>query len=124
MKIMIPLINENLLAPDFGHSTFIGLYNYTDESLDLIQSEKIKKNPGYTAFFDSLSSRGVKAVLGLKFNNLSMRIFRDSDIEMYIAQSEDLLENIKFFENGLLNVYVQTVDKCGESCSSCSTSCS
>jgi predicted Fe-Mo cluster-binding NifX family protein len=123
MKIIIPLMNENELSPDFNHSKYIGLYDYTKGSLDLIQSEGIRNELGYTAFFDSLSSQGVKAVVCLQYNVLSLRIFRENNLVMYVAESDNLSDNIRWFEKGHLQEYQRSSGGCGTLCSSCSSGC-
>lgn len=128
MKIAFPLLNENELATDFAHSLYIGIYDNVDCDTVLIPIADIRGNLGVTLFFDEMVTEGLKYVASPYFSYMTLRVFRENDIIALKANSKNLQENIRQFNNQLLkpfDVYESLmVGECTKSCSSCGSSCS
>jgi predicted Fe-Mo cluster-binding NifX family protein len=128
MKIAFPLLNERELAQDFAHSHYIGIYDDTNQKTELIPVKGIKQDVGITLFFDSLSSQGLKFVASPFFSYMTLRVFKENQIETLKAVGNRFDENIKHYKNNALepfDVYESLhMRDCVKDCSGCDSSCS
>lgn len=128
MKIAFPLLNETELAIDFAHSHFIGLYDDVENKTELIPVFEIRKNADLIMFFDSMTVNGLKSVASPYYSYMTLRIFKENEINTLKAEGRSLEENIHHYNSQSLkpfNVYESLlVGECAKSCSSCGTSCS
>jgi len=128
MKIAFPLLNEKELAIDFVHSHYIGIYDDVEGKTELISLSETEKRVGNTLFFDTMINHDLKSVASPYYSYMTLRVFRENEIETLKAVSSNLDENIRYFrENSLkpFDIYESfPMNECSKSCSSCGTSCS
>jgi predicted Fe-Mo cluster-binding NifX family protein len=128
MKIAFPLLNEKELAIDFVHSSYIGIYDDTDSKTNLIPLSGLEKNLGITLFFDAITNQGLKSVASPYYSFMSLRVFKENNIETLKAISTNLDENIRHFKSMSLkpfDTYESMLGgECAKDCKSCGTSCS
>lgn len=128
MKIAFPLQNEKELAIDFVHSRYIGIYDDEEGHTEFIPVSEPGKKAGTTLFFDVMTSKGLTSVVSPFFSYMTLRVFRENDIETLKAVSSSLDENIRFFKDQSLkpfDVYESLlIGECARDCSGCGTSCS
>lgn len=128
MKIAFPLLNEKELAMDFIHSRYIGIYDDKEHKTDLIPLSGIEQKLGITVFFDTLTSQGLTSVVSPYYSYMSLRVFKEYEVETLKAMSNNLDENIKHLKEKALkpfNVYESLlIGDCAKDCNSCGTSCS
>jgi len=128
MKIAFPLLNEKELAIDFVHSHYIGIYDDVEGKTELISVSETGKKVGNTLFFEVMTSKGLKSVISPFFSYMTLRVFKENNIETFKAISSNLEENIKYIKTQSLepfNIYESIqVNNCKRECSSCGTTCS
>jgi predicted Fe-Mo cluster-binding NifX family protein len=128
MKIAFPLLNENKLAIDFAHASYIGIYDDKENTTELIPLLEMTLKSGFSVFFDALISQGLTSVISPYYSYMSLRIFKENEIETLKAMDRSLEENIRHFNEKTLKPFsiyesLQPGD-CVSNCSSCGTSCS
>lgn len=128
MKIAFPLLNENKLAIDFAHASYIGIYDDKENTTELIPLLEMTLKSGVSVFFDALISQGLTSVISPYYSYMSLRVFKENEIETLKAMDRSLEENIRYFNEKTLKPYtiyesLQSGD-CVSNCSSCGTSCS
>lgn len=128
MKIAFPLINEEKLAADFAHSRFIGIYDDEINTVELLSVEKKGESDNSSTFFDLMKEANLMAVASPQFSFMSIRVFRENNIETYKAVSLSLDENIEMVKAKNLDLYAVAESKvgsgCARECSDCGPVCS
>jgi predicted Fe-Mo cluster-binding NifX family protein len=128
MKIAFPLVNERELAVDFMHSRYIGIYDDVNGKTEFIPVDGIEKHIGVALFFDALTSQGLKSVISPFYSYMSLRVFKENEIETLKAIGNNLEENIGHFKESSLkpfDVYESLINKdCVSDCSGCGSKCS
>jgi predicted Fe-Mo cluster-binding NifX family protein len=127
MKVAFPLMNSRELADDFSNSRFIGFYNESDQQVEIIPLENLKKVLGSDSFPEILISKELKAIVSQRFNIITLRILKEYGILALQARGNSLNNNIMDYNSGLLqsfNLYFSIFEEqCGSGCSSCNSSC-
>lgn len=129
MKYLFPLINDKELANDFVHSQFIGIYDDDTNKTELIPTSGTDGKPIDNVFFDSIVNKGLKSVISPYYSFMTLRVFKENNIETIKAKSTILDENIQHLKNNTLkpfDIYEALLNggDCATECSSCGTSCS
>jgi hypothetical protein len=127
MKVAFPLINEKELAVDFVHSHFVGIFDDVKNRTDLLPIAGIEKNVGITVFFDAMTSQGLKFVVSPHFSFMSLRVFKENNIEPYKAEGVSLQDNIDLFKTAALKPFdireSYLGGECARECGSCGSTC-
>ncbi len=127
MKIAFPLLNEKELAEDFVHSTYIGVYDDVKNTTELIVMTGYEKGVSSSLFFSALIDRGLKAVVCPFYSYMSLRVFKENNIETLKAISTDFEENVKELKDHMLMPYdvyeALLTGPCARDCTSCGTTC-
>ena len=95
MKIAFPLLNEEELANDFSHASYVGIYDDVKNHVDMIALSEIEKNLTINTFFDALSALGLIKVISPFYSFMSLRVFKENEIEVLRAEGTNLRENLK-----------------------------
>lgn len=128
MKIAFPLKNEKELAKDFAHAYHIGIYDDEDDQTEVITISEIENVSTVTVFFDLLIALGLKSIISPYYSYMSLRVFKENQIDTMKAIGVNLNYNIELHKENRLthfNVYESLIsDDCLSDCGSCGTSCS
>jgi predicted Fe-Mo cluster-binding NifX family protein len=128
MKIAFPLFNEDVLAIDFNHSNFIGIYDGASDKTDIINIQPLDKKSGQMNAFKLLHAEGLTHVASISFSYLALRIFKEQNIKPMKAKGMSLVENIKLFNEARLLPFDVTESllygECAKDCLGCGSDCS
>jgi predicted Fe-Mo cluster-binding NifX family protein len=128
MKIAFPLFNKDVLAIDFNHSNFIGIYDAINNQTKIINIQSAEKKTETIDAFKLLNSEGLTHVASISFSYLALRIFKEQNIKPLKAKGMSLVENIKLFnETRLLHFEVTEsllYGECAKDCLGCGSDCS
>ena len=127
MKVAFPLLNEDEIAADFSKSNYVGIYDDEKQSLDLIAMYDDSKESDITKLFQTLLNHKLKYIVSPVCSFMSLRIFKEHELEALQAIGTNIRENIILLKQEMLepfsSVDVYTSKQCGAVCSSCQTSC-
>jgi predicted Fe-Mo cluster-binding NifX family protein len=128
MKIAFPLVSDNILAADFTHAHFVGVFDTEMDKIEILSIDEIDKKTGNSSFSQTLISVGINVVVSAYYSFMSLRVFKENSIEPYKASSADLHENIAMYKAKELYPYdvVESllIGDCARDCIRCSTTCS
>ena len=128
MKIAFPLLNEKELAKDFTQAKHIGIYDEEEDHTEMISITEIEKQSTVALFFETMISLGLNAIVSPHFSNMSLRVFKENQIETLKTSGFILTQNIFLYKEKELNpfnVYESLInDGCIRDCGSCGTTCS
>lgn len=123
MKIGFPLVNENELAHDFAHSNFLGLYDERTGEKDFFPIVGFT-DPKENYFFDFMVKQGLTKVASPFYSFMSLRVFKENNIETYKAKGDTIDDNIQLFVNGKMKPFdiyeALLTGDCAKDCASCS----
>lgn len=132
MKIGIPLSNnaialKELLAPSFHHTSLLGVYDLTNNTLETIDFEQNNHSDGFT---EILKEYEIKAVISPSYTMMVLKLFKVLNIATFRASDTDVAINLELFKDGELSRYTfadameASKEGCdSSSCGSCSTIC-
>jgi predicted Fe-Mo cluster-binding NifX family protein len=128
MKVIIPVIDnvnqKNVIASGFNVTSFVCIYNLETNQFTWSQWREII--PEGTKMTQKLKELSIFSVITKNIHFMALAIFKENGMQVYKSQGENLIENISFFNEKILEPYtVQEVENsslCGGACSSCSTS--
>ena len=127
MKVAFPLLNEKEIATDFSKSNYVGIYDDEKQSLDLIAMYDETKESDITKLFQTLLNHKLKYVISPMCSFMSLRIFKEHDLEALQAIGTNIKENIILLKQEMLEPFtaidVYASKQCGSVCSSCEISC-
>jgi predicted Fe-Mo cluster-binding NifX family protein len=127
MKIAFPLLNENVLAIDFSHSNYIGIYDVGKDWTDIINIQAQDKKLEMMESFKSMNSQGLTHVISPFYSYMTLRIFKEIQIKPLKAKGTSLHENIKSFQDCRLLPFEVNESllfgECARDCLSCAPDC-
>jgi len=128
MKIAFPLMTEDKLAADFAHSRFVGIYNDETNTTELISIENKESKSNGQAFFSLMINANLQSVASPQFSFMSIRVFKENNIETFKATSLSLLDNIELVKRKSLPLFAvsesRTGSGCARECGDCGPTCS
>ena len=127
MKIALPLIDEHELALDFSKSKSVGIYDDETDILDIISIMDNSKESDLGILFRTLIQYNLKYIVSPFCSFLTLKVFRDNNLEALQAIGTNLNQNIELLKKNELKPFISSEiyssKKCGSSCSSCEISC-
>lgn len=128
MKIAFALMNEKELAVDFAHSHYLGIYDEEKDKTEVIPLAGIDQKSGVTALFHTMTNEGLSSVVSTYYSYLTIRVFKENNIETLKAIGTNLEENINRFKSGQLKPFELyeslLIGECAKDCAGCGSSCS
>ena len=127
MKIAFPLLNKTELADDFAHANFIAIYESKTDKLEIVPLSGLEKGVGASTFFGNLIGRGLNSVACSFYSYMTLRVFKENNVETLKSISTELIENINAYNINSLpqfDVYEALLTgPCASDCGSCGTTC-
>ncbi|MDP4207527.1 MAG: hypothetical protein Q8928_01805 [Bacteroidota bacterium] len=128
MKIAFPLRSKSELASDFAHSPIIGIYDDSTGKTETFKLAEIERSIGLHCFLDVMTSQGLKMVVSPFYSYMSLRVFKENNIETLKAIGKSMEDNIEMVKNKKLQPFDAMeslmVGECAGSCGSCGSKCS
>ena len=127
MKIAFPLLTQSEMAIDFSRSKYVGIYDDELKSFEMISLLEKDQNFDFSSFFQSLLQQNLSCVISPFFTFMSLRVFRENNLETLKAEGLNVEANIDLFQQKELKPFVSfdafKASGCSSSCISCETSC-
>jgi len=125
MKIAFPLLNDSELAVTFSKSKYIGIYDDSVCSMSFIPVNEDNQNVDFKSLFQMMLNYDLHCIVSPFFTFMSLRVFREHNIETLKAEGTNIEENILFLRKNILKPFVSfdafKSSGCNSSCSSCET---
>ena len=129
MKVIIPVIDNqagrNIISPRLHSAKYVCIYNSKSNSFDWNSTNEIIQNNSNLG--EELINREIFAVISSPMPAMALSVFTTHGLKVYKADGNDVLSNIKLFQNNQLELLSsdesRKVSNCNGSCSSCSSTC-
>jgi len=120
MKIAFPLLNKKVLAVDFSHSNYLGIFDTSKNETDIINIKSMDKKLKMMDSIRSMNSEDLTHVISPYYSYITLRIFKDIQIKPLKAKGINLDENIRLFKDcKLIPFEVNESLLCGECAGDC-----
>lgn len=131
LKIGMPLKrNEDasvVLAADFRTSEYFGIVDAISKDIEFISEDMLETTFNGKSITEVLSEKGVEYVICEEMMAMTLKVFKESRIEVYKAMSESVEENIRLFKELALPPFyyseTRQTSSCSTSCGSCDQDC-
>jgi len=130
MKVMLPvkdcLLHRFEMADGFHNIDVICIYNSYSNSSEWLSAKEISElNDGLNG---GLVEKEVHTIISKSITPMVLSMFQRNGINVYKAQSNDVLKNVDLFQNNQLGIFTieesRQIQNCNsDSCSGCSSKC-
>lgn len=131
MKVMLPVknnkIGKNEIAESFHNIDFVCIYDNNLKTTTWLHVNNISETVGRLTF--EMYQQGIKSIITRNISPMGLSMFKRNGINVYKAQSFDVLTNTKLFQANQLKIFTteesrEIFSSCSSSsCSSCSSTC-
>ena len=127
MKVIIPIIENKIIASGFNATPDVCIYDQEkqlDEACHFICWREII--PPGSKITKQLKEQGILAVLTNEMQLMALNLFRDNGIQVYRSEGTDLYSNLTLLKEGRLTYYsvedaMENNKLCGGDCTDCKT---
>jgi len=123
MKVILPVIEKEIVAEGFRNALFMCIYDSRDNSFEWLSTARL--NVGDRDLGEEIKLMGVNSVISSNMTPIALQIFARNGIEVFKAKSDIVSENIAFLQNNQLELFTSQIAReiqaCNNSCSSCSS---
>jgi len=131
MSVLIPILtagnNQFTMAGEFLECEYVGVYNRDNEKLETVSVDTFLSGKAKMSFSDFLQSYNIQSVISPKYTPMSVRLFQENQLQLFLATGASILENIHLFITNNLKPFMNSpssaVSCAPSACNSCSASC-
>ena len=120
------LLHRFEMADGFHNIHFVCIYDSVSNSGEWLSAKEITET--YDGLHDGLVDKNVFSIISKNISPMVLTMFRRNGIDVYKAESDDVLKNLGLFKNNQLEIFTleesrQTQSCDSSSCSSCGSKC-
>lgn len=131
LKIGMPLKKSEdasvVLAADFRTSEYFGIVDALSKEIELISEDMLETTFNGKSITEVLYEKGVEYVICEEMMAMTLKVFKESKIEVFKAMSESIDVNIRMFKELALPPFyyseTRQTSSCSTSCSDCNQDC-
>jgi len=130
MKVILPVLDNSEqkynLAKGIINAAFLCVYDCENKTYEWLVTEELTNKPGNLSL--ALKRKSISTVICNQMPIIALGLFIESGLKVFHAHGDNLIENIKLFENKQLQPFTAVsalaIQACSSgACGSCKSSC-